>query len=105
MKLPDIEDKYNTANIRILAGNQLVASKHHTEDFWLVKETECNNCGECCMGFPPTPFGCDEEGKCNALVKSGNVWRCARWADKPFRCLSDPTDVECCSITYEKVRI
>ena len=104
MKLPEIDDSLKERRIRILAGVELVAQKNSGDDFWLVKTTSCDNCGECCMDFPPTPFGCDEEGKCNALVKYGNRWRCSKWADRPFRCLSDPIDVDCCSITYKKVK-
>ena len=101
----DIPDELKASNIRVLAGFALIAQKKGDEDFWLVKETHCNYCGECCMNFPPTPFGCDEEGKCNALIKDADRWICSKWADRPFRCISDPIDVDYCSITYRKVKV
>ena len=99
----EIPDELKASNIRVLAGFSLIAQKAGHEDFWLFKTTLCNQCGECCMGFPPTPFGCDDEGKCNALIRNGDGWICSKWADRPFRCISDPIDIKSCSITYKKV--
>lgn len=93
--------KHNT--IMILIGNELVAHKKPRED-WQIKKVRCNQCGECCLDvFDLTPFGSDDEGKCNALKKEGDKWICTAGANKPFRCLSDPNkgNVSDCCIEYE----
>ena len=104
MKLPDIDDKYKERLLIVMAGRELVARKHPDDDFWLVKTQSCNYCGECCMDHPPTPYGVDDEGKCNKLVKFGDKWECAAGASAPWNCLNDPEDIECCSIRYKKVK-
>jgi hypothetical protein len=77
-------------HLKILSNQELVAFKEPGGD-WEIKKTRCVQCGECCMDvFNLTPFGGDDEGKCNALVKEGDRWLCTAGADKPFRCLQDP---------------
>jgi len=101
----DIPDKFSNRRLILLAGVELVAKKEPTSDFWLLKETSCNLCGECCMDEPGTVFGNDDEGKCNKLVKYGDTWECSAGVDKPYNCLDDPgiNDYPSCSITYKKV--
>ena len=94
--------------MRILNNGELIAFKKPEWDYWLVKATRCNNCGECCMGFPPTPFGCDDEGNCKMLIpRRGGGWKCKRFVDRPMRCVDDPVNRGelGCSITYRKVKI
>lgn len=74
-------------------------------DYLVVKTESCNYCGECCMDEPETVYGVDDEGKCNKLVRFGDVWECAAGTRVPWNCLDDPVDVPCCSIRYKKVRI
>ena len=104
MKLPDIDDKYEERAIRIMAGRELVAKKSPGDKYWLVKETSCNFCGECCLDFPGTIYGSDDEGKCNALVKNGKQWECSAGVQVPWTCLDDPHSIDCCSITYRWVK-
>ena len=51
-----------------------------------IKIKHCKNCGECCSSLGPnsmdTPFGVDDEGKCNARNE-----RCGADYDMPYRCL------------------
>jgi len=94
--------------LQLVSNGELIAHKQPEWDYWLVKETHCNRCGECCMDFPPSPFGCDEEGKCNMLIpRRGGGWKCKKFNDRPMRCVGDPVNLEelGCSITYKKVPI
>lgn len=106
MKLPDIPDKYAKSELWILSGQQLIARKYPWDKTWRVKKDECNRCGECCMGEPHSRisvFKNDEEGKCEMLVRNGDMWECGANQDKPYKCLGDPDFVDCCSITYDEV--
>jgi len=95
----------------ILLGMELYASYAPGGEIF-VKKIRCDFCGQCCMDLIPnhktmTPWGVDDEGKCNALRKnrSGN-WICdppGGVALKPFSCMQDPlksNTPECC-IRYE----
>ena len=83
----------------ILVGNELVAVKNPREN-WKLKKVRCNQCGECCMDIPANllPFGTNESpsGKCNMLEKEGEKWLCRAGHMKPFSCLFDPADTDCC---------
>ena len=78
-----------------------------TGDFISIDISKCNNCGNCCLDISDghTPFGSDEEGKCNALHKEGDKWLCKAGWQKPFCCLADPTENDAielgCSIKYK----
>jgi len=102
MKLPDIPDKYKERRIFIMAGTELAAFKHPNEDFWRIKETSCNLCGECCMDYPNSPYGNDDEGKCNKLVRYGDTWECGALDKRPWNCLGDPVNNPHCCITHRK---
>ena len=87
----------------LLSNQELVATREYKKN-WQIKKTRCVQCGECCMDVGNlTPFGGDDELKCNALVKEGDKWVCTAGADKPFRCLQDPlkSNNPDCSIEYE----
>jgi len=77
-----------------------------------IKKVRCDFCGQCCMDLIPnhetqTPFGVDDEGKCNALKRDRDGrWLCRPLGGavhKPYSCLQDPlksNTPECC-IEYE----
>ncbi|MHC4757468.1 MAG: hypothetical protein ACYTE8_02320 [Planctomycetota bacterium] len=100
IKLPDWVDPKKT--LMLISGKELVWLK--TPKIEQLKKERCNQCGECCMDFPPVVFGCDDEGKCNKLEKQGDKWVCVAGSDTPKRCLADPEDKEelGCSIRYYK---
>jgi len=89
--------------LMILCGQELVAFRTPEGD-WKVKQIRCDQCGECCLDTPDghTPFGSDDEGKCNALEKEGDKWLCTAGARRPFRCLPDPKEglYDCCIRYY-----
>jgi hypothetical protein len=89
--------------LMLLAGQELVAFKQPNRSL-KVKRERCNRCGECCLDTPNkhTPFGSDDEDKCNALKRSGDQWICTAGARKPYRCLPDPNQeiYPGCSIRY-----
>jgi hypothetical protein len=89
----------------ILADTELLGFKTPRKE-WKFKQERCNQCGECCLDVPPnhTPYGADEEGKCNALVKEGEKRICTTGFMKPFACLADPLNIDeiGCSIRYYK---
>jgi hypothetical protein len=87
------------------SGRELIAFVKGDGDTLYIKTTSCNYCGECCMESPSTIYGDDEEGKCKALVRTGDIWECGVGIEVPFRCLGDPKDVDCCSITYREVKL
>ncbi|MCK5602101.1 hypothetical protein KAR91_09535 [Candidatus Pacearchaeota archaeon] len=99
--LPGWVDENQT--LMLLSGQELVAFKEPGQE-WRVKKDRCVQCGECCLDTPDghTPFGSDDEDKCNALEKVGDKWLCTAGAKKPFRCLPDPNQKEYtgCSIRY-----
>lgn len=99
VELPDWVNPKLT--LMLLAGQELVAFKHPSGDI-KIKKTRCNNCGECCLFIMDgsTPFGNDDEGKCNALEKRDGSWHCTAGPNKPFRCLFDPPGHDGCSIEY-----
>lgn len=85
-------------------GRELIAFTK--EDILYRKTVNCNRCGECCMNEPSTVFGNDDEGKCNKLVKYGDVWECAAGNQVPFDCVQyDPDELYCCiEHTEERLR-
>ena len=94
--------KAKTNTMMILVGNELIAFKEPKKE-WKFKKERCVQCGECCHGLEggETPFGSDDETKCNALKKDGNRWICTAGPSKPYRCLTDPQDPDLnCSIRY-----
>ncbi len=100
-----IHDRFIGRRLILLAGTELIAKKEPTDEFWQVKESSCNLCGECCMDEPNTVYGNDDEGKCNKLVQYGNTWECTAGVNKPYNCLDDPSPKDYpCSITYKKVK-
>ena len=102
----EIPDWAEERRILILAGTELVAMKRGHEDHWLIKETRCNRCGECCLDRPPTPYGLDDEGKCLKLEQIGGEWACTAGMGIGLRCVLDPNLVgyEACCITHRKVK-
>lgn len=105
----ELPDWIAERRLTILAGVELVATKVPWEDFWKVKKTRCNRCGQCCMSFKPnsnvTPYGVDDEGKCKALVKEpGEIWTCSVGTQRPYDCLFDPIDESECCIEYDIVK-
>jgi len=101
----EIPDWATEGRLMILSGTECVATKESKEDHWLVKETRCNLCGECCLDSPNTPYGLDDEGRCVKLVFDREKWWCMAKAHRPYNCLADPIDknLECC-ITHKKVK-
>ena len=105
----EIPDSMADQRLTLIAGSrELVAKKNPVEDWWLVKKTRCNFCGECCMAigdnwaFPP-----DDEGKCTKLVKDGDKWKCSAKYNTPVRCIPDPLKENApgCCITYETQKV
>ena len=98
----EIPDWAAERRIVILAGIECLAIKEPTGDL-KVKDVRCNQCGVCCFDYPPTPYGTDDEGKCNKLIFRRDKWDCLARTDRPYRCLLDPIeeDIGCC-ITYKK---
>ena len=96
-----------SARLLIVAGNECVAQKLPHQDFWMVKEIRCNQCGECCLDSPPSPYGFDDEGKCLKLKFEDDKWHCMAGSDKPIRCIIDPNirGYEQCCMTHKKVVI
>jgi hypothetical protein len=101
VELPGWVSKDST--LMLLADQELVAFKVPGGSL-KIKKDRCNQCGECCLDTPDghTPFGSDDEDKCNALVKDGDRWLCTAGPRKPFRCLPDPNPkiYPGCSIRY-----
>lgn len=101
IKLPDWVEPKQT--LMLTAGKELIWVKRGKARA-RTKKVRCNQCGECCMDFPPVPFGCDDEGKCNKLEKEGDKWVCRAGANTPRRCLDDPSPGDFkalgCSIKY-----
>jgi hypothetical protein len=99
--MPNWVDPHGT--LILLCDQELVAYKEPRKEV-RVKKERCNQCGECCLDTPDghTPFGSDDENKCNALVKDGDRWLCTAGPRKPFRCLPDPNQkiYDGCSIRY-----
>jgi hypothetical protein len=98
--------------LTILLGMEVLASYNPVEGILRIKKTRCNFCGECCMDFAPNskaiPFGADDEGKCNKLIKDRDgTWKCEAKYDKPYRCLHDPSiaDGYDCSISHIEEQI
>ena len=101
----EIPDWAKERRILIIAGCELAAMKLPHEDFWKIKQQRCDLCGECCLDNPPTPYGVDDEGKCNKLRKDGNQWICLAGSGRTVACLKDPPEsYEACRITYQKVK-
>lgn len=89
----------------LLAGVELVAAKEPW-GHWEVKATRCQRCGQCCMTYPDSPWGVDEEGKCLMLEKQPDgTWDCKAGTQKPYLCLGDPLKKNTpeCSITREVI--
>jgi hypothetical protein len=109
VKIPYLEGERRERRLLILAGTELVAQKEPWNDYWEIKEEGCSMCGQCCMTFAPnsqpTPFGADDEGKCNALTKEGDIWVCSAGTKRPYDCLFDPLKENTpeCSIVRKKV--
>lgn len=99
LDLPDWVDPKK--ELFLISGKELVAFKRYGQP-WSVKVERCNQCGECCLDFPPVVFGYDEEGKCNKLEREDGRWLCRAGSDTPKRCLADPFNIEelGCSIRY-----
>jgi len=97
------EDKARDHTIMVLIGQELAAFKDPGEK-WKIKKIRCVQCGECCLDTPDrhTPFGSDDEDKCNALKKDREKWICTVGPRKPFRCLPDPNPKSYpgCNIRY-----
>lgn len=100
--IPDWVSKHQL--LTLLAGQEVVAFKWPGED-WKIKVERCNQCGECCLDIPQnhTPFGADEEGRCNALKEEDGKLICTAGRNKPWCCLHDPLNIDelGCSIRYK----
>jgi hypothetical protein len=73
-----------------------------------VKRVRCNFCGDCCMDYPNSPYGNDDEGKCLKLRRNVHgQWKCDSKFDKPYRCLQDPQKVNSpdCIIEHDLIDI
>lgn len=89
--------------ISIIAGMEMLVEYYPGQKIKLKTE-RCIKCGGCCMTFPGTVFGQDEEGKCKMLVKEGDLWICDAKYDKSFRCLQDPNKINDpdCAIQHDE---
>lgn len=97
----DLPDWVDERNIRITAGIELVAIKHHNEDFWRLKDHRCEQCGKCCTSlgrhFYPTI-----NGECVHLQPEVNGKRfCSIALHRSRNCDNDPK--KCDYITYNIV--
>ena len=102
----EIPDWADSTRVLIIAGTECVAQKLPHENFWMVKTTRCNRCGECCLDGPPTPYGLDDESKCLKLKLIDGQWTCMAGMGKSLRCVLDPNLVgyQPCCIEHKKVK-
>lgn len=100
--MQNLPDWAKERRIMILAGTELLAVKLPWSN-WKVKKIRCDNCGHCCMTYPSTPWGVDNEGKCLKLEKQGDKWICTAGIQKPYNCLQDPNSESECCIEYEEI--
>ena len=101
LELPEWVDE---RHIRIFAGVELVALKLGHEDFWKVKDTRCQRCGECCKGIKNHKFP-NINGACIHLVDEPGQpgkKKCNIVLHRPRTCEVDPKS--CKHITYKKVK-
>jgi len=73
-----------------------------------IKRVRCNFCGDCCLDYPHSPYGNDDEGKCNMLERNAHgQWKCQAKFDRPFRCLQDPLKANSpdCTIEHDLIDI
>ena len=102
----DLPDWVEDQEIKILAGMEMVAKKMPWDDFWVIKETRCNYCGDCCMDVPTGEgkwlYPVTKEGICSKLYEEDGKMLCGAKFDKPYRCLDDPLKANSpnCCITY-----
>ena len=103
----DLPDWVDERHIRIMAGVELVAQKLAQNDYWQVKETRCNRCGKCCMGFKPGKHIYPVvNGRCIHLKERNGKFECAIALYQSRACENDPPHfIERgeCSITYKEV--
>jgi hypothetical protein len=104
----DLPDWVDERHIRILAGIELAAQKLSFNNFWQVKETRCNQCGECCMNWKKTKHYYPViNGRCVHLKKVGDgKYDCSIALYRSFNCCKDPTthiENGTCCITYRDV--
>jgi len=95
-----IPEPWKNTEIQLIGGGELIATHiQGTKD--KIKTARCNHCGLCCVDFPTTIYGDDDEGKCNALqLNRNNEWICTVWNDRPVSCIADPMNIGECSIRY-----
>jgi len=102
----DLPDWVDERHIRIMAGVELVAQKLAQNDYWQVKETRCNHCGKCCMGFKTAKhFYPVVNGRCIHLKeRPDGKYDCSIALYRSRACGDDPAHFiergECC-ITYK----
>lgn len=101
--LKHIPKEWENTEIQVTGGGELIAD-HIAGKHTRVKVERCNHCGLCCVDFPGTHYGDDDEGRCNALVPEGDGWICSKWTERPKNCVADPEEGEIplCSIRYDK---
>lgn len=89
MILQNLPDWAQDQEITLIAGLELLVHKMPGQPAE-IKRVRCNYCGACCMDYPMTDYGIDDEGKCEKLEKEGDKWICRAGVKKPFNCLQDP---------------
>jgi len=106
--IKELPDWAKDQQITIIAGMEMLASYLPGDADVKVKKVRCDFCGQCCMTLRPnsneTPYGVDNEGKCNVLYFESGKWLCGANFKKPISCLEDPlkANVPECSIEYEE---
>lgn len=100
--IEELPEWAKTREITVLAGNELLVHRLPGAPI-KIKSVRCNLCGSCCMDYPNSLFGVDDEGKCLKLKKFGDMWECTAGHFRPYNCLQDPlSDPDCC-IEYEVI--
>lgn len=102
----NLPDWAKNQQIMVLAGMELLVY-YVPGDKIQIKKVRCNFCGDCCLDYPDTPYGVDDEGKCNKLEFDGDKWICLARFHKPYNCLHDPLkeNVPDCNIEHDPIDI
>ena len=106
-----LPDWAKSQRISVLAGLELLVGYSPGGEIE-IKKVRCVKCGQCCMTLIPnhptmTPWGVDDEGKCNALRKNrSGEWICdppGGIVMKPYACLqgTQKSNTPECAIEFE----
>ena len=78
----DIPDRFEGLNLRLIAGQELVAYKLSGRE-WYVKSSSCDRCGDCCKDIAGSSLP-NVDGVCDYLSEDNT---CSLGIRRPFSCL------------------